>query len=704
MANSLQTIMRMSAVMYAEQQQQTRSAKTVERTFIEAVLVAMNNTPLTVGQIITALQEDFSLTYLEQEVSQVISDEKYFVCILSHKENEYTYYLPHKRYERLTAKEERGIEKMIEVYVSQQQENIAPNTLKDLLYKYLYNLLNTNINAYRQLLDKNIKSVSPVIDSAAFDEQEIDYINAFLNWDNEVKDEALFALVSYCVDYASAVNKVDQNDVVKALKNKCLYLDNSLLYRALGINGSFRKNRLNNLLERCVQSGQKLFISSITRKEFFDTMTYHIDELQRTTPYGHINPRLFSKYTNGYGFYQYYHEWRKDRETYGFKSLELHVHAEYDNLLKRFDITEDFKQPFNADESAHIIEKYSEEIQQYKIKKQQYLHENDACNMLWIEKSRGSNDHNIRDTKYYFVTSDRRLQDWDLTHSQNQPITMLPSQWLALLLKFYSRSTDDYKCFASFLTISKDKSELSFQELQDILAGISEITEDFAMQDDIVSALLEIEDTNQLRTRESAKKFAKEKLEEKYIAQIKAVEEAHTAEIADVQNKALQQLSAQQQASDKKLDAIKEELTKRETFYRVEKIKDNIQETKRMITDLQQKKQLIDSVITNKSCTLKRGIGFALLAIFIMWGVFVKHIGWEIMEMWTYIVGTAIAIIPTILSYIFNKTLNPKSLFDQYEQHLLDKSCQQYDYNDAMLDDYKQTLESLEDQLKMEEK
>ena len=693
----------MSAVMYAEQQQQTRSAKTVERTFIEAVLVAMNNTPLTVGQIITALQEDFSLTYLEQEVSQVISDEKYFVCILSHKENEYTYYLPHKRYERLTTKEERGIEKMIEVYVSQQQENIAPNTLKDLLYKYLYNLLNTNINAYRQLLDKNIKSVSPVIDSAAFDEQEIDYINAFLNWDNEVKDEALFALVSYCVDYASAVNKVDQNDVVKALKNKCLYLDNSLLYRALGINGSFRKNRLNNLLERCVQSGQKLFISSITRKEFFDTMTYHIDELQRTTPYGHINPQLFSKYTNGYGFYQYYHEWRKDRETYGFKSLELHVHAEYDNLLKHFDITEDFKQPFNADESAHIIEKYSEEIQQYKIKKQQYLHENDACNMLWIEKSRGNNDHNIRDTKYYFVTSDRRLQDWDLTHSQNQPITMLPSQWLALLLKFYSRSTDDYKCFVSFLTISKDKSELSFQELQDILAGISEITEDFSMQDDIVSALLEVEDTNQLRTRESAKKFAKEKLEEKYIAQIKAVEEAHTAEIADVQNKALQQLSAQQQASNKKLDAIKEELTKRETFYRVEKIKDNIQETKRMITDMQQKKQLIDSVITNKSYTLKRGIGFALLVIFIVWGVFVKHIGWEVMEMWTYIVGTAIAIIPTILSYIFNKTLNPKSLFDQYEQYLLDKLCQQYDYNDAMLADYKQTLESLEDQLKMEE-
>lgn len=704
MANSLQTIMRMSAVMYADQHQTTRSAKTVERTFIEAVLVAANNTPLSVEQIITALQEDFSLTYQEPEILPIITDEKYFVCILSDKEKRNTYYLPHQRYERLSEKEERGIEKMVEIYVAQQQAGIDPNTLKELLYKYLYNLLNTNISAYRQLLEKNAKNISPVIKSDSLDEKEIDYINAFLNWDNEIKDEALFALISCCVDYASAINRVDQNDVFKALKNKCLYLDNSLLYRALGINGSFRQSRLNNLLQRCRQSGQKLFISSITRKEFFETITYHINELNQSTPFGRINPRLFSKFTNGHGFYQYYHEWRRNRDTYGFKSLELHIHTEYDQLLKRFAITEDFKQPFNIDDSAHIIDKYSDEIQQYKTKKQQHLHENDACNMLWIEKSRGNNDHNIRDTKYYFVTSDRRLQEWDLAHSQNQPITMLPSQWLALLLKFYSRSTDDYKCFVSFLTIPKEKSDVTFQELQETLAGISEITEDFALQDDIVSALLEIEDTNQYRTRDAAKKFAKEKLEEKYIAQIKATEEAHAEKITEIQSEAFQQLSAQQVEADKKLEAIKDEFTKRDKLYRIEKLNDKIQETNRIIKDLQQKKQLIDSIVKDKSCALKRLIGFVLLLLVIGWGLLIKYVGWEVMDMWTSIVGPILPIMSMIISYIFDKTINPKALFIRYDRYLLDKLCRLYDYNDTMLEDCEQTLESLERQLKEEEK
>lgn len=704
MANSLQTIMRMSAVMYADQHQTTRSAKTVERTFIEAVLVAANNTPLSVEQIITALQEDFSLTYQEPEILPIITDEKYFVCILSDKEKRNTYYLPHQRYERLSEKEERGIEKMVEIYVAQQQAGIDPNTLKELLYKYLYNLLNTNISAYRQLLEKNAKNISPVIKSDSLDEKEIDYINAFLNWDNEIKDEALFALISCCVDYASAINRVDQNDVFKALKNKCLYLDNSLLYRALGINGSFRQSRLNNLLQRCRQSGQKLFISSITRKEFFETITYHINELNQSTPFGRINPRLFSKFTNGHGFYQYYHEWRRNRDTYGFKSLELHIHTEYDQLLKRFAITEDFKQPFNIDDSAHIIDKYSDEIQQYKTKKQQHLHENDACNMLWIERSRGNNDHNIRDTKYYFVTSDRRLQEWDLAHSQNQPITMLPSQWLALLLKFYSRSTDDYKCFVSFLTIPKEKSDVTFQELQETLAGISEITEDFALQDDIVSALLEIEDTNQYRTRDAAKKFAKEKLEDKYIAQIKATEEAHAKKITEIQSEAFQQLSAQQLEADKKLEAIKDEFTRRDKFYRIEKLKDKIKDTKQRKEELQDKKRLINTLTDRKIDALKRGIGIALIFISVIWIGVIQYFGWDNMEKYTYIAGFLVVIIPSIIFYITDKTINPKILLKNHKGRLLNKYCSNFNYSDTMLEDCEQTLESLERQLKEEEK
>ena len=699
MANSIQTIMRMSAVIYADQQQTTRSAKTVERIFIEAVLVNAKNTPLTIEQILMALQEDFSLTYQELEIRSVVNDEAYFTCILAPKDRDYTYYLPHSRYERLLQKGDKGIEQVVEMYIAREKNDIDPVALKELLYKYLYNLLNTNINAFRQLLEKKSKNVSSVIDSDIFDETEIDYINDFLNWDNDAKDEALFALISCCVDYASAINKVDQNEVVKALRNKCLYLDNSLLYRALGINGSFRQSRVNNLLQRCIQSGQKLYVSSITRKEFFDTISYHINELNKTTPYGHINPQLFYKYAYGHSFYQYYHEWRKDRDTYGFKSLELFMHSEYDNLLKRFGIQEDFKKPFNEENEAQTIDRYTEEIQQHKVKKQQHLHENDACNMLWIEKSRGGNDHGIRDTKYYFVTSDRRLQEWDLSHSQNQPITMLPSQWLALLLKFYSRSVDDYKCFVSFLTISKEKADISAAELQQTLAGISEITEDFKLQDDIISALLEIEDNNQYRTREAAKKFAKEKLEANYIAQIQANEEKHQQEIEAVKKTTQQEIEAQKQEADRFIKIMQSEFEKRDRQLRKEKLEERANNLELQIKNLQNTEKLIEKITDDKCKKVKRsiGVGYAIFAV--IWIALIIKIGWQKMAMYTYIFTFIVAAVPFVISFVLDKTVNLKTMLRNYRSRVYDNNCRLYNFDKSMILDCALTLDSVRKQL-----
>ncbi len=703
MANSIQTIMRTSAMIYAEQQQSTRSKKTVERVFLESVLVGVDNRPLNVEQILNALQEDFSLTYQDYEITPILGNEEYFTCIKSVKDKLNTYYLPHQRYERIKQKGEQSIEQVIEYYVSHVQKDTNSDVLKQLLFKYLYSLLNTNIDAFRQLLERNAQKVSPVVDFDTFNDEEIDEINAFLKWEDSTKDEALFALICYCIDYASAINKIDQHDVINALKNKCLYLDNSLLYRALGINGSFRQNRVHNLLQRCVQSGQHLYISSITRKEFFDTINYHINALNQSTPYGHINPHLFVKYSEGHGFYNYYHEWRRNRTTYGFKTLELYIRSEYDKLLKRYAIAEDFKQPYNDDDEQKTIEAYTDDIQQKKKTKRQNLHENDARNILWIERARGNNDHSIRDTKYYFVTSDRKLQEWDLTHSQNQPITMLPSQWLALMLKFYARSTDDYRCFVSFLAIPKDNVAISPEELQDTLAGISEITEDFKQQDDIVSSLLELEDTNNYRNREAAKKFAKEKLEEKYIEQIKETENAHKEEIANLKDETERQLALQKEESEKMMVAIKEEFAKQEKTNRIDKLNDKIEATKKEIRDLNDKKSLINSIADEKLGAVKRGLGVALSIIIIVWIYFIIHFGWDKMEKYTYIVGILIAVIPIILSLIIDKSINPKVLLARYRKSVFNDNCRLYNYSDAMLEDSEQALRSLETQLKDEQ-
>ena len=698
MANSIQTIMRTSAMIYAEQQQSTRSKKTVERVFIEAVFVGVDNQPLDVEQVLTALQDEYSLTYQDNEILPILKDTDYFTPILSPKGKKDKYYMPHQRYERSKQKGDQSIEKVIEHYVTNVQETIEPDVLRQLLFKYLYSLMNTNIDAFQQLLEKQTQKVSPVIDSGTFNDDEVEQINAFLKWEDEKKDEALFALVCYCIDYASAINKVDQHEVINALKNKCLYLDNSLLYRALGINGAFRKSRVHNLLKRCVDSGQHIYISSITRKEFFDTINYHINALNQSTPYGRIDPQLFLKYSDG-GFYNYYHEWRRSRTTYGFKTLELFIHSEYEQLIKTYSINEDFKQPYDDEDEQKTIESYTDGIQQQKNTKRQNLHENDARNILWIEKARGNNDHSIRDTKYYFVTSDRKLQEWDLSHSKNQPITMLPSQWLALLLKFYSRSTDDYKCFVSFLTIPKDKVAISPEELQDTLAGISEITEDFTQQDDIVSALLDIEGSVNYRNREAAKKFAKEKIEDNYLAIIRTNEKKHQEEIERLENSTQKKIDAQKQESEQILAAIKDEFAQRDKTNRIEKLNDKIEATKKEIRDLNDKKSLITSIADEKLATLKRGLGFALIAIIIAWIYLIIHFGWDCMEIYTYIVGITIPVVPIIISLIKNKSFNPGSLLTRFRDNIFAENCRLHNYSDAMLEDSTQSLDSLQKQL-----
>ena len=116
----------------------------------------------------------------------------------------------------------------------------------------------------------------------------------------------------------------------------------------------------------------------------------------------------------------------------------------------------------------------------------------DARNMHWIECIRNGNNIDVASTKYYFVTSDQKLQSWDRIHSVNQPLTLLPSQWMGLILKYVSRSSDDYKSFISFMNLPKDNSVILEDELQSVMAGISEMTEEFSKQESIIESMVEI--------------------------------------------------------------------------------------------------------------------------------------------------------------------------------------------------------------------
>lgn len=681
MANRIQTIIRTAAMIYAEDQS-LQTVKSVRRKFIDAVLVNYDNTPQSIEDIISLLQENHKLVVQENDIDSILNDNRYYEVIVGQKKSENTYYLPPKRFLKLKKKSDYTIDDAINEYLSYNPGD-KPEELKELFHRYLYSLLNTNIGAYSQLLERKGKISSPVIDSSSFSESEIDTINSFIKWDNVSKNKALFEVINYCIEYATAINSIDPQDVVSALRNKSLYLDNAFIYRALGINGAFRMDRAINLLQRCVDSGQKLVISSITRKEFFETIDYHIGQLKGSTPYGNIDPTIFKKYTGGYTIYQFYHDWRRGKTVYGYETFRLHITTLYNSLLQRFNIEEDFKQHFN-DKDEERIEQYASEIKQYKWQKNDNLNLNDARNIVWLELARKNCDNNIRDTKFYLITSDRRLQQWDLKHSANQPITMLPSQWLALLLKYFSRSNDDFKSFVSFLTIPTEKSEVTPEELQDILAGISEITEDFQKQNDIVSALLESDSSREKMDRIEARKFAQDSIELHYKQQIESLQSA--SEVS---------LSKQKDDYERLLNDIKMERSQEKR----ERLEERVDKCEAQLADKRRISEHINS-IANRNKSLVTGVLIVSFVIYVISIVLlIIFIGWNKMEPITYISGLSYALLIGIISLISNKSIEFWRIPSVIREKSYLRQCAKWSFSVSDIQDLQDTIESLKQQL-----
>ena len=155
MANRIQTIIRTAAMIYAEDQS-LHTVKSVRRRFIDAVLVNVDNTPQTIENIISLLQENHKLVVQENDIDSILNDNRYYEVIVGQRKSANTYYLPQKRFLKLKEKSDYTIDDAINEYLSFNPGD-KPEELRGLLHKYLYSLLNTNIGAYSQLLERKVR-------------------------------------------------------------------------------------------------------------------------------------------------------------------------------------------------------------------------------------------------------------------------------------------------------------------------------------------------------------------------------------------------------------------------------------------------------------------------------------------------------------------------------------------------------------------
>lgn len=675
-------IIRTAAIVFSEENT-TLKTTTVQRKIIESVFVENENKELTFDSIIDELKKSLNMDFYVEEVKAIVRDEKKskFDLRLDNKQNEYFVKLENNRFDNLKEKEAQySIEPQIEKFINTVYDGIfSKEKINSLLHKYFYELLNKNIEAFKKIANPKNRPESLFIDPNIFDIEEREVINTFLEWDDVDKNKSIFALISYTLEYAVVNNHYDSSALfLNSIKNKVFYLDNNVLYRAIGLNGENRKNRIITFIEKCIASGQKIKVSRFSSDEFKETIKYNIKNLQKV-PFKKINYKLFEKYNIDPSIYEYYHKWKTNRSTYSFELFTAHIFNELEAFYKKHNIEIDYTIPFDekGKDEQKVIEEYKLEIAAVKGNGFEQPHQFDALNTFLIEKLRGENKNTITDTRYFFVSTDQKLRSWDYSRNNYQPIALLPSHWMAILLKYFSRTNDDYASFISFLKLKTNQPIISEGDLNSILSGISELTEDFKKQDTILAKMVEMKFEGILNGHNNPENI--------YERSIEFVKKEFASEI---ENLNLDSANSKSIFSAEKI-SFKKELLK---------------EKKNSFKELQNQKRPLDIVVKKKNITFKWYFASIVIAYYFILLFLTIKLSWNLMEPITYFLGVAGFIGTLVYIMIVGEDFNPSTFFTKKKEEIRINTYYQFNFNKERYTTIENEINELSDEIDVLEK
>ena len=506
-------IFRFSATLFSETNDAYSTAD-AQLQMVKCMFVKYDNAQMSKADIVAGLLDVYRYHVSEGEITNLIDrSRKVFQSVTV--DGSLLYNLTPEAYSNTLSLQKKSIDAYIDIF-SEQYKLLDPILCKDAIYRYLYELTTTNINAYRVLLSGNkgchFTDAELSVDVTDLGEKELECIHAFLDWDHKGKNATLVNVVFTCLEYCLLISGDSPNSLLKGVyKQRIVYLDTNVIFRALGINGESRKKVVLAFLHKCKQANIKLVILSNTKKEFFETTdTYisHIDNFPRGTMY----PGAYEAFSD-YNMYAFYDEWHQAHPMMSLKYFQIHIETLYNDFIKKNGIIDDEKIPMSIN-TAHTFGQlrntYSRSIYQ---KKQNYRLEHgltqevnhssthDGTIIRYIEMLR---EQHVEDREIYLVSSDKILRAWDMNRENSEyPVVIYPSQLFLVLLKMCGRSDDDYKSFIQFINIKPKANQMTSDKANVIISAISSITEDVKAQRGIVDAFCDGEIRKMLQQSQS---------------------------------------------------------------------------------------------------------------------------------------------------------------------------------------------------------
>ncbi|MEA1787674.1 hypothetical protein U1E44_16350 [Arenibacter sp. GZD96] len=492
-------LFRLSAVLYADNNYLVSSDTTL-RKIIETGLFAMERNSVTIHELIDFIFDNYNLHIDEVELINIISTKKQDSFIINLIDEKQILSLTEKRKAQIQAKiDENTIEHFIDLYFADENTPDNSKTLKELIYRFLYDILSSNVESFKKLIDKeNTIEALINVDNHNYNPEERELINAFLKWDNLEKNKSIFDIASFAIEYCLISNHSKQGLDLNNLKNKTFYLDTNVLFRTLGLNGEDRKKRSVTFLKRFQESKTELLISKYTDKEFKDTIDYYLQRLTNRPFKNEVNPALFKNqfFSSLKDIYNFYYNWRIGKQNHSLDLFKADILANYQAFCSNMNITIDYRNVLKEDEKKtnETLMDYISSIRNHKSSDTNNgnlnAYEFDAKNVLLLENLRGDKNNSIFDTKQFFLSMDQSLRRWDFYRGNSAPLIIIPSQWMSLLLRYQTRTTDDFKSFVSFLNLPIPEKQISSENIHNVLAGISEVTSNFEQQSYITEQLI----------------------------------------------------------------------------------------------------------------------------------------------------------------------------------------------------------------------
>ena len=356
-------IFRLAALLYSETTTDVFSTVDVLSHMVKCVFYE-SNTLRSVEDIISYIMANYKCHVSEEELEKVLATSMMFEK--ANVNGLWKYKLTQDEHEQIS----KNLSLNIDYYIAQFIEAYSisnPELVRDAIYKCLYELTTTNTNSYKvlfSLADRSDLTDSDLsVNTDDFSDKELEFVSQFVNWNNAEKNAAIANLVLCCLEYCLFVSGDKPNRLISnAIREREIFIDTNIIFRALGINGSTRKSLVLAFLNKCRQANIKIYVGRPTKNEFWNTVDYYLSQIIAFSR-GKVFIGAYESLSD-YNIFSFYEEWYSTHENLSLKYFRIYISALYNDFVKMYKIHDELipNEIFYSEDFKNKRDTYAHEI------------------------------------------------------------------------------------------------------------------------------------------------------------------------------------------------------------------------------------------------------------------------------------------------------------------------------------------------------